>query len=207
MKPRRPRYLLARNRNLGALSPAVGISIGLGFGAVVGFIIWYLTGSDTEDILAPSTPVPNSSLREEGFRAGRSVGMINLMHVGPAVMSIQTGTAFLAMAAAAKAEAGLDLMLGLWKLSGFRTMAQQTETYKNPPVSPTTGLPSRVAKPGFSNHQGGVAVDIGTANSESSPVFLWLVANAYRFGFDHAEGKSVNEPWHWTHLASTLPFV
>lgn len=146
------------------------------------------------------------ALQEEGFRNGRSVGMVQLMTVGPTVMSIPTGQAFLAMQAAAAAD---GVQLTLVKLSGFRTMAQQTSLSRNPPVK--NGIVSRVAKPGRSNHQGGVAVDIASASGPpygpETTAFLWLKTNAARFGFDHVEGAKVNEPWHWTYLAAMLPYV
>jgi LAS superfamily LD-carboxypeptidase LdcB len=54
------------------------------------------------------------------------------------------------------------------------------------------------ATPGFSNHQNGVAVDIGVRSSFSSPEYLWLAKNASRFGFTNT-GKDFPqpEPWHW----------
>jgi hypothetical protein len=189
----------------------------LGYG---GYLLYQFLFPETEDIMSnPSTPIIPPALQEEGFRAGRSVGMVQLMTVGPTVMSIPTGQAYLAMAAAALSEAGIDLINGrdaqgrkaLYPLSGFRTMAQQIKIKANPPV--VGGRISAVATPGKSNHQGGVAVDIGTAVAPpygpESNVFQWLTKNAARFGFDHKEGASpsVREPWHWTHLASMLPFV
>ena len=151
-------------------------------------------------------PIIPPALQEEGFRNGRSVGMVPLMTVGPTVMSIPTGQAFLAMQAAAAAD-GVNLTLV--KLSGFRTMAQQIWLSKNPPVK--NGIVSKVAAPGKSNHQGGVAVDIASASGPpygpENAVFKWLKANAARFGFDNKEGASVREPWHWTYLAATRPYV
>jgi hypothetical protein len=180
-----------------------------------GWLLYQFLFPATEDIMPddPSTTIIPPALQEEGFRAGRPVGMVQLMTVGPTVMSIPTGQAFLAMQAAAAAD---GVQLTLVKLSGFRTMAQQVELFKNPPMK--NGIPSRVAKPGTSNHQGGVAVDIASASGPpygpETVAYKWLsgtlpgqTKSAKDFGFDHVEGASVKEPWHWTHLASMLPFV
>jgi len=63
--------------------------------------------------------------------------------------------------------------------------------------------------PGWSEHHGGRALDLGTAGEppaeesfESTPAFAWLRSNAGRFGFvmsyprDNPHGI-VYEPWHW----------
>ena len=65
------------------------------------------------------------------------------------------------------------------------------------------------AAPGFSEHHGGLALDIGTQDEapaeesfEYTPAFDWLQANANGFGFtlsyprDNPHGI-VYEPWHW----------
>lgn len=65
------------------------------------------------------------------------------------------------------------------------------------------------AAPGFSEHHGGDALDIGTPGEppaeesfDSTPAFAWLVRNAGDFGFvmsyprDNPHGI-VYEPWHW----------
>lgn len=61
--------------------------------------------------------------------------------------------------------------------------------------------PKYASRPGWSNHQGGVAVDINRAQGDNlatqkpdSPTDLWLEANAYKFGF-YRTVKS--EPWHF----------
>jgi hypothetical protein len=62
------------------------------------------------------------------------------------------------------------------------------------------------AVPGTSVHGWGRAVDFEDANGEltfSSPGYLWLKANAWRWGFFHPDwaepGGSSPEPWHWEH--------
>lgn len=64
----------------------------------------------------------------------------------------------------------------------------------------------RAARPGFSNHQSGTALDIGVGmtiddyvNGRNSVAFLWMKDHAHKYGFSHTEGSKVDEPWHWTH--------
>ena len=53
------------------------------------------------------------------------------------------------------------------------------------------------ARPGYSYHERGLAIDFTAngrfINSRSNPGFIWLAANAGRFGFYNLP----SEPWHW----------
>lgn len=53
------------------------------------------------------------------------------------------------------------------------------------------------ARPGYSYHERGLAIDFTAngrfINSRSNPGFVWLAANAGRFGFYNLP----SEPWHW----------
>ena len=67
------------------------------------------------------------------------------------------------------------------------------------------------AAPGFSEHHGGRALDIGTPGEppaeesfESTPAFAWLQGNGAAFGFQlsypRGNPHGINyEPWHWAH--------
>jgi D-alanyl-D-alanine carboxypeptidase len=69
------------------------------------------------------------------------------------------------------------------------------------------------AAPGFSEHHGGLALDIGTpgeppaeASFEATPAFAWLQENAASFGFalSYPRGNPhgiTYEPWHWAYTA------
>lgn len=77
--------------------------------------------------------------------------------------------------------------------SAFRTKKQQAKLRK------TKG--SLAAKPGWSNHQRGLSVDLcGTTRIIKGKryrtiLYWWLKRNAKRYGFENdVEG----EPWHWT---------
>ena len=74
-------------------------------------------------------------------------------------------------------------------------------SYRNQ-VAVFSSRPGLAAVPGTSNHGWGQAVDLcGGAQSFSGAAYLWLKANAGRFGFTHpgwAEpGRGMEEPWHW----------
>jgi len=110
--------------------------------------------------------------------------------------------AWAALVDAARAE-GLREPL-LLPASGYRSGARQAELYRQ--ALDRYGTPERarrwVAPPGSSAHQSGRAIDfyLGGRNASSNvatlrrlPAYLWLVANAQRFGFYPYEA----EPWHW----------
>lgn len=63
---------------------------------------------------------------------------------------------------------------------------------------------SRAALPGYSNHQGGISVDISTkGKGKTGPIYLWLADNAATYGFTNDVS---DEPWHWTFTnASVAP--
>lgn len=87
---------------------------------------------------------------------------------------------------------------------GFRTMERQIELYRqrcgsynfnNPPSRSCSKM---IARPGFSNHQMGLAIDFTCSGSliqsHSLPCFNWLAANARNYGLINYE----REPWHWS---------
>lgn len=68
------------------------------------------------------------------------------------------------------------------------------------------------ARPGYSNHGWGRAVDFTDGSGVlgcSDETFRWMQGNAYRFGWVHPEwaecGKSTQEPWHWEYAGVTDP--
>lgn len=105
-------------------------------------------------------------------------------------MRRDAAAAFLQLEAAARA-AGHSLK----PTRAFATMAAQ-EYFFNLFKS---GKGNLAAKPGYSNHQGGIAVDL-TVGPTSSQVYKWLARNAGRFGFVRTV-KS--EPWHWEYRPGT----
>lgn len=76
-------------------------------------------------------------------------------------------------------------------------------TYQGATWGRTSGL-GPVASPDVgSNHTRGYAVDF--AVSQGSASFQWLVAHAAEYGFNHVEGASIAEPWHWCWHVAIFP--
>ncbi|MCE9671412.1 M15 family metallopeptidase [Myxococcus stipitatus] len=82
--------------------------------------------------------------------------------------------------------------------SGYRSPREQRALYEQY----RKGHGNRAARPGRSNHQRGLAVDL-VVGGATSPRFAWLAANACRFGFRRTVRS---EPWHWEYRPRiTLP--
>lgn len=96
-----------------------------------------------------------------------------------------TANAYYVMAEAASRE-GVEIRI----VSGFRTMAEQEYLYYCYTSCSCNGC-NLAARPGYSNHQSGHALDL---NTSSGRVLTWLNANAGRFGFSRTVPS---EPWHW----------
>lgn len=105
-------------------------------------------------------------------------------------LAAPAAAAFHAMRAAAALN-GVELRVN----SSFRTMAQQQQLY----ARYLAGTGALAAKPGFSNHQGGIAVDIDVFDDEGRkrPAYDWLHGNAERYAFRRTVAS---EPWHWEYL-------
>lgn len=81
--------------------------------------------------------------------------------------------------------------------SAFRSMAEQDRLYR----LYKDGRGNKAAKPGYSNHQAGEAVDLDTDLGKND-AYKWLKENALKFGFkDTVKG----EPWHWEYVVGPAP--
>lgn len=125
--------------------------------------------------------------KEVGYING-SPRKITLGYVGSGEwMRLDVAKNFLAMKKAA-AKRGISLSA----TSGFRSMAEQRYLYN----LYLSGRGNLAARPGYSNHQGGLSMDIGGVNGYGTKAFNWLKANAGRYGFRNDVG---GEFWHWTY--------
>lgn len=165
-----------------------------------GSIWWLVTpnrpipdGYEPTDLVTPDVPV------QEGADAYR------LRQV--------TAEAFEAMAAEATA-AGFQLQVN----SGYRSFEQQRTLYDQyvEDYGPETAA-QLVAVPGTSEHQTGLAVDVGLVGLADDQVFgdtaasAWVAANAHRFGLivRYPPDKAAitgyaNEPWHLRYVGPEL---
>jgi LAS superfamily LD-carboxypeptidase LdcB len=104
----------------------------------------------------------------------------------------QAKAAFAAMTAAAASQ-GITLRVS----SSYRSFEHQKRLFDR---SDKSG--HWVAAPGHSEHQTGLAFDVGTkgysggksGNFGRSPAYRWLQENGYRYGFVQSMSW---EPWHW----------
>lgn len=124
-----------------------------------------------------------------GWRKGKMTE-IELIDIGnDKQLERSAGKAFLRMQAAALA-AGVTLKVN----SAFRTHREQTELHRRMRVARQAGKPHPiVARPGWSNHQSGIAVDIATMGDHADAL-EWLNARARDFGFKRTVASEV---WHW----------
>lgn len=124
--------------------------------------------------------------------------------------------AFDKMATAAKAE-GIELVA----FSGYRSYEYQTSLYDRYVAKDSKDAADRYsARPGYSEHQSGLAFDIGEKGREDlwltsafgeTKAGQWLVNNAHKYGFilRYPEGKEditgfMYESWHFRYLEGDL---
>lgn len=119
-----------------------------------------------------------------GYKSGSSFG-ITVVHVDGKPVEEHTADAYYVMAQAA-ARDGVTLRI----VSGFRTMAEQDYLYGCYTHCNCNGC-NLAARPGYSNHQSGHALDL---NTSSAGVYSWLQAHGAHYGF----ARTVpSEEWHW----------
>ena len=128
----------------------------------------------------------------------------------------EASAAAVAMFAAAREEAGLNLASN----SAYRGFAAQTRVYDAAVAARGIGsADSSIARPGSSEHQTGLALDVGAESGRCSlnacfgdtPEGVWLADNAVRFGFllrYPADKVAVTgyefEPWHFRFIGADL---
>lgn len=94
--------------------------------------------------------------------------------------------------------------------SGFRSYSTQQKLYNNYVKRDGAAAADRYsARPGYSEHQTGLAFDINKASGSftGTPECNWLAANAYKYGFilRYPEGKEsitgyMYESWHYRYI-------
>lgn len=111
---------------------------------------------------------------------------------GGDLMHHAAAAAFLRMSTEARA-AGVSL----WVTSSYRSRREQRWLYNRY----RKGLGPKAARPGRSNHQRGLAVDL-VVGDVTTPTYEWLASNACRFGFKRTVRS---EPWHWEYRPRSTP--
>jgi hypothetical protein len=130
-------------------------------------------------------------IEAQGWKKGRKTP-VTLVSIDGDRLERTTANAYLAMRDAA-AKDGIELVI----FSAFRSEAEQRYFYECFKTCACNSC-APAAKPGFSNHQMGRAIDIAMWPG----VHDWLVAHAPGFGF----AQTVRgEPWHWELRARAKP--
>jgi zinc D-Ala-D-Ala carboxypeptidase len=135
---------------------------------------------------------------------------LNLPGVG-GYMRPEAAAALQQMFADYKAQSGSQLTV----VSPYRSYGTQVSTYNGWVTRLGQAQADRQsARPGFSEHQTGLAVDIDTAVSEAfgqTPAGIWLAQNSWKYGFvvRYQQGQeSVTgyeyEPWHFRYVGVPL---
>ena len=139
---------------------------------------------DTGTVQQELTQVSCKETTATGYQNGNPFP-ITLVTVNGEKVERHTANAYTVMARAA-ANDGVSLDI----VSGFRSMAEQQYLYHCYVTCSCNGC-NLAAKPGYSNHQSGHALDLNTA---SAGVLSWLNNHGAHYGF-HRTVPS--EAWHW----------
>jgi D-alanyl-D-alanine carboxypeptidase len=159
---------------------------------------------NTSDTKKPAGPPLFVEAIEEELAA---VG--NYRQTGRTVkMRADAALAFLNLTRWARAD-GVEII----PISGFRSSEYQETLFRRAVVKygSEEAAVRWVARPGRSEHQTGLAIDLGDGKSpacdvepsfEETPAFHWLQKSAARFGFELSYPRNnprgvQYEPWHW----------
>jgi D-alanyl-D-alanine carboxypeptidase len=171
----------ARTRTLGPVALLVALAFPLAGDAVAE------EAAAVAESSAATVRVPEldcEATTEVGYRRGRRID-VTVVTIDDDRVERATASAYWAMREAA-AKDGIPLTI----FSGFRSALEQAYFYQCYRCCCCNGC-AQAAKPGFSNHQSGRALDIDTA---PPGVHAWLVEHAGEFGF---QATVSDEPWHW----------
>lgn len=131
----------------------------------------------------PAAAVDDDVQLAVGYRSGRRL-QVKLVPVEWTYLDIATARDYRAMKAAALAD-GVELAI----YSGFRSHERQIALY----AAWKAGYGNRAARPGFSLHQSGRALDLYVGDEATRE---WLGRHAKKYGFRRTVG---DEPWHFEH--------
>ncbi|MHB8872709.1 MAG: peptidoglycan-binding protein [Myxococcaceae bacterium] len=153
-------------------------SKGIGVDGIVGPITWGKLGVSGSSGPAPA---PGGGSHVSGYVNGVARNITVSGIPNGKTMRTDAAAAYNRMYAAARRDG-----VTLTPVSGFRTMEQQRYLYS----LYLQGRGNLAARPGYSNHQGGIAVDIST----NSAVNSWLSRHASQYGFRRTVPSEI---WHF----------
>ena len=130
---------------------------------------------------------------DNGYRQGNRFA-IDVVTVDAKPVEVDTANAYIAMQDAARRD-GVNIRV----VSGFRTNSEQTRLY-GCYTNCNCNSCNLAARPGYSNHQSGSALDL---NTSESGVLNWLNRRGASFGFRRTVPS---EAWHWEWSGSASDF-
>lgn len=141
----------------------------------------------------PILPAPTGRAARAGLAVPTPDELCPIPFAPDAVLRCDAAERLGALNEAYRAEHGTDLVV----TSAFRTYAEQ--------VAVRASRGALAATPGTSNHEVGVAVDLGGMGGLGqfdAPAYLWMKDRAADFGWYHPAdlepgGSGPEEPWHW----------
>ena len=159
-------------------------------------------GDDANDILV---------LLNKYNKLPESYGPSDLTDVGSGIqMRNEAAEAYKKMSAEAQRE-NIDFI----PQSGYRSYSYQEGLYNNYKAEDPEGADTYSARPGFSEHQTGLALDINVPsggdlhNFDNTEQAEWVTANAHKFGFivRYTEKNQditgyISEPWHIRYIGT-----
>jgi peptidoglycan hydrolase-like protein with peptidoglycan-binding domain len=158
-------------------------SHGLAVDGVVGPHTWAALGAGGSGGAGGVSGNPSGpTTRSTGYINGHPFPITLEQIPGGRYLNVKAAEAFKRLYAAARRD-GVSLSVN----SAFRTNAQQAYLYQ----LYRQGRGNLAARPGYSNHQQGRAVDLSYSS------YAWLARNAAKYGF-HRTVPS--EAWHWEFL-------
>ena len=154
--------------------------------ALVGCTMDDGAGSTSDERVDELSSISCSTSTATGYVSGKP-STIHVVTVDGKKVQLDTANAYYVMAQAA-AKAGVTLKV----VSGFRTMAEQQYLY-GCYVNCNCNSCNLAAKPGYSNHQSGHALDL---NTSARGVYSFLSRYGRSYGFRRTVPS---ERWHWEH--------
>lgn len=197
------RYLAYAQANPGLNAEEVAVLVNIGLDRPLYSDIRTLeTPSGTDLLVNKYYALPQEYVPED---------LVQLDGLGTGALSAPAAQAFGEMVQAAR-EDGISLR----SVSAYRSYATQSTLYKRYVAQSGQALADTFsARPGHSEHQTGLALDINVAQTsahfENTPAYAWLVDHCAQYGFllRYPQGKeSITgyrfEPWHYRYVGTEI---
>jgi hypothetical protein len=140
--------------------------------------------------LTAAGDVDCTATQEPAYSGGQQIGTVDVIKIGDKPVGLKTAHAFLQLREKAEAE-GFNISIN----SGFRSMSEQ-EYFYNCYKSGSCNNGNLAARPGYSNHQNGRALDIGGDRGSLDNLIR-------RLGVDWRKTVA-SEDWHYEYFGPVV---